>query len=544
MNLRKKIIKNSLYKTPSPKKAPNKRGCAFSINQSISNRRLSVFTNFSKQTKEKMSGLMLSINSICHSMCFGSQNKEAIQTVSSNAKAQTRRLSKTLEKIQAVNNAFNQDFMSYPYDVETRVKLIKKKATIKETDNVLSLSEISTANFQTKGNEREEEEITKRFKQMNQLHQLKGEIRLMDQKKKYSVKKTFNKTKVYFKQHFFRKEKDAIKYKSYLQYNKDDIYYKRSYKKYSTKNYSTYQNTINDTICSNNDKKDHQKIKSSRIFSPNDYKTNVKITHSTSNEKASYFKPINDFLSVTTGTNTSKDNNSHIRTYNTKSVPVLMRKKKDKGQPRFGLIQSINSKALLESNKLNQEVATLFIKEKEKKKSNRNNISLQGIRKEFKLDELSDTIDENKILCDNASKVMKNLDKQSQIILQKVVQEMIYKDDLLNRKYYDDSTYSKKLESINEKKEFQKVVDEMMALKKELKAEKAIVPVNEKEKMFKIVTDLEDQEWKNIDCLRHLKNKNHIMATIKPIIMQKKIKLKAKSPTNSIYGHYSNLFIN
>lgn len=528
LNSRTKLRKisredNTIKEVPSSRLAsPKNRRFSLIANQSIANSRLSEFTMFSKQAKDELDELMLSMNSICNTMCFGCKTQETSQAISLNAKAQTRRLNRTIEKIKKMNNEFNRDLIADPLDSKDNINSIKKKKEIKElNDSILSISEISTANFQEEGNEKEAEDILRRFNQMNKLQKLKGEIRLMDQKKMYTVKKTFEKTNEYLKEHFFRKEKDTIKYKPYRQYNKEDIYYRKNYKTNSNNKYFLKDlNTISNTMSNQNERNDHHKrVATAKILAPYDPKLKEKIMYTPSQDRQSYFKTTTDFLSLTTGTTTtSKENLTHNITSSNKPVIINIKSKRERNKPHFSLIKHLNNTALLESDKLIREVAALFINERKKRKVTKEKISIQELREQFRLDSLRDTIDENRILWDNARKVMKNLDNQTQILLCQVVREMIYKDEILNKKYYNDSSYTKKLESINEKKEFQKVVDKMMALKKELKADKAIVPVNEKEKMIRIVLDTEDKEWENLDSLRELKIKKKLMNSIRPLL--------------------------
>ena len=170
------------------------------------------------------------------------------------------------------------------------------------------------------------------------------------------------------------------------------------------------------------------------------------------------------------------------------------------------------------------------------------NFDLNKIKEEFHLGNKRTSknekdnlyIDETQLLFSNAEKVSKNLDHKSRIILSQLVTEMIHEQKRLNNNFDQGSIYDRQLTKIKQKKEFKQVSVQTMALKKLLNENKTIEPKNEKEKIYNIMKNINEDNLDNIKNLKAVLLKSRVMENIKPLLYnnrclkkkEKKIKLK------------------
>lgn len=546
MKISKQTLNSRNNAKEHSKNKQHKQGQQFCVNetQSLANRRFLHFVKESNKSKEKMSSITTSSHNICSTMLFGCNTPRSMQQVSIGSHAKTQQLNLALQSIQKTNSRLNRgDLDSLGETDKTRKHCqseskIKSKLRLKGKQRpTYSLSNVSTLLIEnTTDYNTEEEAITQSFNQMMKLQKLKGDIKLNDQKKKYGINKTYEPKKHFPEGHFYRKEPNTIKYIPCYTYHKEDLFYK---KKYNDNNlncnlnmndqcYSdrSYTNDINYYQCltTNPQVKTKSKIVSSHL---DYYPSAIK-------KSSNYYSNNNTQLSTNRATNA----NLSTITYNypKSAIPKTRANSQIKGKNKSKLQRKIILEQLasihLEIFKQNEELKRIITEDSSKQKPMRKipkkKLEISNIRKELKLDSLDSRINENKILVSNAERVAKNLDERSKGFLVRIVKEMMYTDEVLNRQYYEDSYYDQKIQCIKEKKEIQKVVDQMMALKKELKDQKAIVPENEKEKMVKMIRKTSRNEWVDIDKLKYTLQKYKVMTKVNPLINHSHRKMNKK----------------
>ena len=126
----------------------------------------------------------------------------------------------------------------------------------------------------------------------------------------------------------------------------------------------------------------------------------------------------------------------------------------------------------------------------------------------------------------NGDKLKRLLDKQGKMVLKNIVNRIIYNYKQINKKYYLDSSYERKLLYIKMQKEFQKVCNETIAIEKAMGDE--IVPRDEKEVIKTMISKLIHIENNSYQSILDLKRKAKVMKNIKPLIHEKKFKIKKK----------------
>lgn len=487
------------------------------------------FVNESNKSAEKMDSLIQSIHNICSSMLFGCSTPKAMQQVRANSILKTKQLKAVLNNIHHTNRKLKPDYESFTEPTGRKCNQIKfiqntKRKSKCKPKRALSLSEITTLESDTKDSKIESNAIiTHRFNQMMKLKKLKGEIKLNDQRKKYAINKTFEKLKEVPEGYFYRKEADTIKYTPYNSYNKENLYYKKNYNKndqYLNKYDNNSNNNLHYSQCytANAQSKAKRKI----LFpSSIEYSKSQRKMTTTSN---------NDYYNTQLSTQRGTNSDSTTITYNhpKSAIPNNRNQSRIKRTIDFRQLITLNSEIYKQNEELKRIIKEDSSKEKSKPKPPKEKLEIDELRRELKLDSLDSTIDENKIIILNAEKVSKNLDEKSKGFLSDVIKEMMFQDTILNKKFYDDCDYEKRIKSIKEKKEMQKVVDQMMGLKKKIKNVKAIIPVNEREKIIKMVQKTSANDWIDINQLKSSQRKCRVMTNIKPLIDLNKNKVRKK----------------
>ena len=146
------------------------------------------------------------------------------------AMGQTRRLSMEFRKINYKNEQMNLHYLETYSDNPDLISPIRNqdKSPNSISDVSLSYSEISQVEFDNEKTKKQANKINKYLKKKEKLDKLKGEMLLMDQRKKYHINKTYEKPRVFNKGHFLRKEDDSS-YKPRYKYNKDNLFYLKTY---------------------------------------------------------------------------------------------------------------------------------------------------------------------------------------------------------------------------------------------------------------------------------------------------------------------------
>lgn len=431
----------------------------------------------------------------------------------------------------------------------------------------------------------------KRLKEMNKLQALKGEILMMEQNKKYGVNKKYEHRKEYENSHFLRESSfQPINKHKYIKskYNQSTKtqstslndnnnnnnttmmgnYFKvsPSYSSFlSSRPISKTTNTNTATMYNNNSNSNYNitngsNIKTSVSSTNNDNKTlprnNLQLKP-TSSSKSDLFTTIphpskpkkhKQLLYLTNVHNNFLKNNSysHFNTCNSnnESNIIFSNNNHNKQQPPLipqtfiNKLQTLHVNAFEENIKLMKSINNS--KERSKRcKSNQNEnnkvsfnneVDIDKINKEFGFDSKQRTtyeeIDEVDIIKKNGDKLKRLLDKQGKMVLKNIVNRIIYNYKQINKKYYLDSSYERKLLYIKMQKEFQKVCNETIAIEKAMGDE--IVPRDEKEVIKTMISKLINIENNSYQSILDLKRKAKVMKNIKPLIHEKKFKIKKK----------------
>ena len=165
-------------------------------------------------------------------------------------------------------------------------------------------------------------------------------------------------------------------------------------------------------------------------------------------------------------------------------------------------------------------------------KKEKNEFDLNEIINEFKLHQhrsssKSELLSEEDIIHKNALKVSKMLPKEDHVYLWQMVNELLYEQKTLHKQFEDESGLCKRLLQIKQKKEFQKVCNQTMILKKNYNLRNTVEPKNEMQKIKKIIQDI-NGNVNTSENLRKVWLKLKVMKDIKPLLYNNRI-FKGKS---------------
>ena len=90
---------------------------------------------------------------------------------------------------------------------------------------------------------------------------------------------------------------------------------------------------------------------------------------------------------------------------------------------------------------------------------------------------------------------------------------------------YLDSKYERRLLTLRLKKDFKKVCDETIAIEKQLIGE-GVEPPNERDAIISMITELIKTKENSYEELLDLKRKKNVMKDIKPLLFERKKKIK------------------
>ena len=530
-------------------------------------KKLSRLNTLSMISSNEMNDLVKSMAQICDSMFHEQKDELARQRIDKSAISTSNRLRTSIRKNQNIINSFNsqddEEFMNLDMKrIKNKIKLLKsnkynKKVSmkrIKESEKeVFSFVDPAQKNEEVKQNELYQQ----KFQQIAKLQKLKGEILMMEQKKKYAINKKYEPEKFYSHSFFFRKgdaygNKDkAIKVKSRYMDTKPLIDYtpispkslepkkkrkiifhspsKSKERTSSVNSYSTYYSTTRPKTTTTQNALSEKKTSASNSL----YVTALTPEHKTTVRNSSLR---NTFIQQASLANSSRRPFSSSTFRSTLSVKNT-RKKFLLPKDVLQYVQDIHLQAY-EENKNIMKLAekdsdtdskkTLQYKLSNKKKTDSVDIvDINKINKDLGFDPNDYKLkqfDENELLLKNAEIVSKKLDDKCKVILRQVVQQMINDQARLNKEYVMDSLYERKLSAIKLKEQFQKVCDETIGIEKQLLTSNGIEPDDEKSKIIEMLVDIFQKKVNTKEEMKYLVTKSRVMKNIQPDAKRKKKK--------------------
>ena len=530
-------------------------------------KKLSRLNTLSMISSNEMNDLVKSMAQICDSMFHEQKDELARQRIDKSAISTSNRLRTSIRKNQNIINSFNsqsdEEFMNLDMKrIKNKIKRLKsnkynKKASmkrIKESEKeVFSFVDPAQKNEEVKQNEMYQQ----KFQQIAKLQKLKGEILMMEQKKKYAINKKYEPEKFYSHSFFFRKgdaygnKSKAIKVKSRYMDTKPLI----DYTPISPKSLEPKKRT---KIIFHSPPKSKERISSANSYSTY-YSTTLPKTSTTQNGLSEKQTSASNSLYVTALTpehkttvrNTSLRNtfiqqaslaNSSRRPFSSSTFRSTLSVKNSRKRfllPKDVLqyVQDIHLQAY-EENKNIMKLAekdsdtdskkTLQYKLSNKKKTDSVDIvDINKINKDLGFDPNDYKLkqfDENALLLKNAEIVSKKLDDKCKVILRQVVQQMMNDQARLNKEYVMDSLYERKLYAIKLKEQFQKVCDETIGIEKQLLTSNGIEPDDEKSKIIEMLVDIFQKKVNTKEEMKYLVTKSRVMKNIQPDSKRKKKK--------------------
>ena len=530
-------------------------------------KKLSRLNTLSMISSNEMNDLVKSMAQICDSMFHEQKDELARQRIDKSAISTSNRLRTSIRKNQSIINSFNsqndEEFMNLDMKrIKNKIKLLKsnkynKKVSmkrIKESEKeVFSFVDPAQKNEEVKQNELYQQ----KFQQIAKLQKLKGEILMMEQKKKYAINKKYEPEKFYSHSFFFRKgdsygNKDkAIKVKSRYMDTKPLIDYtpispkslepkkkrkiifhspsKSKERTSSVNSYSTYYSTTRPKTTTTQNALSEKQTSASNSL----YVTALTPEHKTTVRNSSLR---NTFIQQASLANSSRRPFSSSTFRSTLSVKNT-RKKFLLPKDVLQYVQDIHLQAY-EENKNIMKLAekdsdtdskkTIQYKLSNKKKTDSVDIvDINKINKDLGFDPNDYKLkqfDENELLLKNAEIVSKKLDDKCKVILRQVVQQMINDQARLNKEYVMDSLYERKLSAIKLKEQFQKVCDETIGIEKQLLTSNGIEPDDEKSKIIEMLVDIFQKKVNTKEEMKYLVTKSRVMKNIQPDAKRKKKK--------------------
>ena len=209
---------------------PSRRSLELSKFNRFKDSKKIILNSISSKSRDTFSNIISRISNACYNMVNRFNGDEATMSNMRNiAMGQTRRLSMEFKKINYKNEQMNLHYLETYSDNPDLISPIRNQEKATSISDVsLSYSEISQVEFDNEKTKKQANKINKYFKKKEKLDKLKGEMLLMDQRKKYHINKTYEKPRVFNKGHFLRKEDDSS-YKPRYKYNKDNLFYLKTY---------------------------------------------------------------------------------------------------------------------------------------------------------------------------------------------------------------------------------------------------------------------------------------------------------------------------
>ena len=507
-------------------------------------KRVAVLYKKSFLSHNKTKKLISSISNTYSHMCIRYNKDEKIHSNLRNvALNQTKQLKTEINKINKINREIN---LFYHENYTGEVNKISPPKEIIVNDHNLSYDDISIVSYEDIRSGNLNKKIENYFQKKQTLNKLKGEILMREQKLKFNVNETFEKPRTMKSGDFVRnKYYNNIKFERKINYNKNNLINKKLYKLHSqnqshitnkelrrnrpNSNYSflstsnNYFKSIQNTssnIHSGNINNISSNTTQSSLINPKKQKRIVSPISCGKSYKMKSFDFDNNITNnepIYTHTHYQQTENKGKYFLNHKDICDLVKNMHvtlyNKGKNISNrIIKSMNYNKNINNDKTNH-------------KKSKSEFDLNAIIKEFNLNMSSRfiPIDEKQILKSKANKVGKYLCKDSRLILDEVVKQLMNEKEYLNNNYFNNNIENNltisQLRKIRLEKEFRKVCNQTMALKKHLNVKKSVEPINEKEKIDKIMKQLNSTSWEDNNNFEHIILKAKVMKKIKPLIL-------------------------
>lgn len=149
---------------------------------------------------------------------------------------------------------------------------------------------------------------------------------------------------------------------------------------------------------------------------------------------------------------------------------------------------------------------------------------LNEIIDEFKLNQhhSSSPRSEEDIVRRNALKVANMLPKEDHVYLWQMVNEVLHEQKVLHKRFDDESGLCKRLLQLKQRKEFQKVCNQTMILKKSYSLRNTVEPEDEVRKIKKIIREINGKVGTS-ENLQKVLLKLKVMKDIKPLLYNNRI---------------------
>lgn len=610
----KNRFKSSLQISTSPNyRAKEYSHSAYNRCVTFSGKRYSRLQTFSRKSNRQINELIKTMSSICSTMLRSHGDTLAERQIGSSALMASSRLHNSIKLNQNIIKQYdiqnhNDKFLSYENinEFKSSGKSLTHSKN-KQSQQLPKEESDNDDNFEMfEGTEDEQEKALnmmyeKKFKEITKLQKLKGEILMMEQKKKYALNKKYEAPKQYKDSYFLRDapSKLSLQLKNikpkYMKYNTLNTTESKASSSSQTRNnknnldnnnsmmYNYYMlspslstlpsssrptskttksklskrlnfncintnintNTNTTTISNINSTHEHSNINTNTNASTSPLKNDLLLTRTTLTKSNSLKHRNKPPLSATilNTSNNNNNNNNYNKLFNTisnRKSKLTLKKQKRIPQTFLNKVKTIHVKAYEQNTKIKNEIDKSRHQFQEFKKyrgvipttsSNKSEIDINKINDEFnfknKRKESFDykNIDDVTIIKQNADKVRKHLDKKCGIILTGIVNQILYYQKILNKKMYLDSKYERRLLTLRLKKDFKKVCDETIAIEKQLIGE-GVEPPNERDAIISMITELIKTKENSYEELLDLKRKKNVMRDIKPLLFERKKKIK------------------
>lgn len=610
----KNRFKSSLQISTSPNyRAKEYSHSAYNRCVTFSGKRYSRLQTFSRKSNRQINELIKTMSSICSTMLRSHGDTLAERQIGSSALMASSRLHNSIKLNQNIIKQYdiqnhNDKFLSYENinEFKSSGKSLTHSKN-KQSQQLPKEESDNDDNFEMfEGTEDEQEKALnmmyeKKFKEITKLQKLKGEILMMEQKKKYALNKKYEAPKQYKDSYFLRDapSKLSLQLKNikpkYMKYNTLNTTESKASSSSQTRNnknnldnnnsmmYNYYMlspslstlpsssrptskttksklskrlnfncintninintNTNTTTISNINSTHEHSNINTNTNASTSPLKNDLLLTRTTLTKSNSLKHRNKPPLSATILNTSNNNNNNYNKLFNTisnRKSKLTLKKQKRIPQTFLNKVKTIHVKAYEQNTKIKNEIDKSRHQFQEFKKyrgvipttsSNKSEIDINKINDEFnfknKRKESFDykNIDDVTIIKQNADKVRKHLDKKCGIILTGIVNQILYYQKILNKKMYLDSKYERRLLTLRLKKDFKKVCDETIAIEKQLIGE-GVEPPNERDAIISMITELIKTKENSYEELLDLKRKKNVMRDIKPLLFERKKKIK------------------
>ena len=466
-------------------------------------------TQVSQNSKAILNNLIDSMNTTFNDMSIKFNNNEIINNnLSKIIFEKSKRIGRELKRLTRINDEYNSQFTENYSDKNDNISLKKKKRTFKSNfsdlkKNILDMNIDSKSRifgFESNHNsdessldviEKEKEQelflktnvLNSQINKIEKLSNLKSEIIMDEQKKKYSLnKETVEIIREIPHGNFFRDVPKNFAFQPFNLYNKNKIFYHKNY---------TYETNID----SNEDNEIIHKKSNLKNGDYNFLKNSNFISYK--------FKPLKRNFSLKkkfTFQTTTEDSFKNTKKLFSQSLKNITK------------MQNIIFK---ENEKINKHFNKKLTPEIKKKK---NKINLEEIKNDIKQNYIETEGNERTIIKQNAKKVEKVLDDNGKKILWNIVNKMIFNDDRTDKEFEQKTLWDRRLSRKRQNKEFKKIAQETTILEQKLNINNSYDNKNEKKKINQIMKTVFDYNYDDFVSLKQMIYKSKILKIKKQLI--------------------------